>query len=438
MADQFAIVSERQKFKKTPAGEIPVDWDLVSFGDAFQFLPTANNSRADLKDVGDLGYIHYGDIHTKWRTTLRCDRVSLPHIDKAIVGRTVAKVRDGDLVIADASEDYDALGVAVEVRGVGSKDIVSGLHTLLLRDKGGYFADGFRGYLQYMPSVRRQLIEVATGVSVFGISRTNLSRVLIPRPPIVEQQKIAEILSTVDRVSSCTGQLIQRAEHLNSLLLGHLMSHGLRGEQRKNTSIGLLPMSWDIVPLGSVAQVERGKFQHRPRNDPRFFGGQIPFIQTGEVTAARGRLEAYSQTLNDKGLAISRLFPKGTVLMTIAANIGETAIVDFPVAFPDSIVGIMPGEKMDSRFLEYFLRTRKSHLNGLAPQSAQKNINLEILKPYSVPVPAIGEQSAIADALDWAFSREALEISALEKHEAMKAALMKNLLAGTIRTGRFG
>ena len=125
--------------------------------------------------------------------------------------------------------------------------------------------------------------------------------------------------------------------------------------------------------LGDVATVERGKFAHRPRNEPRFYGGAIPFIQTGDVVKAIGEIREHSQTLNELGLSISKLFPAGTIIITIAANIGETAIASYPVAFPDSLVGITP-KGIDGSFLEYFLRIRKPYLNELAPESAQKNI----------------------------------------------------------------
>ena len=108
----------------------------------------------------------------------------------------------------------------------------------------------------------------------------------------------------------------------------------------KNSPLGRIPAEWDIVELGKIANVQRGKFQHRPRNEPRFYGGSIPFVQTGDVANANRNLNSFSQTLNEKGLRVSRLFPKGTIIITIAANIGDIAIASFDVAFPDSLVGI--------------------------------------------------------------------------------------------------
>ena len=100
--------------------------------------------------------------------------------------------------------------------------------------------------------------------------------------------------------------------------------------------------SWKIFRLEEIASVERGKFSVRPRNDPKYFGGHLPFIQTGDVSNANIFVKNYSQTLNYAGIEVSRVFPEGTILITIAANIGDTAITQFQVACPDSLVGINP------------------------------------------------------------------------------------------------
>ncbi|HNT97810.1 MAG TPA: restriction endonuclease subunit S, partial [Elusimicrobiales bacterium] len=114
-----------RKFKKTEAGKIPESWSLVSFGEAFSFLRNGSNSREELSDSGDVGYIHYGDLHTKWQTKLDCSVVGLPKIKAARIGG-LPFLKNGDLVMADASEDYAGVGVSVEVSNVGEQKIVAG------------------------------------------------------------------------------------------------------------------------------------------------------------------------------------------------------------------------------------------------------------------------------------------------------------------------
>ena len=118
-----------------------------------------------------------------------------------------------------------------------------------------------------------------------------------------EQKKIAHILSTVQRAIETQERLIQTTTELKKALMHKLFTEGLRNEPQKQTEIGLIPESWEVVPLGEIGQIERGKFSHRPRNEPRFYGGDYPFVQTGDVSNCDGYVRSYSQTLNEEGLA---------------------------------------------------------------------------------------------------------------------------------------
>lgn len=159
--------------------------------------------------------------------------------------------------------------------------------------------------------------------------------------------------------------------------------------------------SWPMVPLEDACCIQRGKFSHRPRNEPRFYGGKYPFIQTGDVVrAANGGRITFTQTLNEEGLSVSKLFKPPVVVITIAANIGDTALLDFPSCFPDSVVGLIPKPETDARFLEVVMRTQKQYLNDIAPQAAQKNINIEILKTVEIPLPPLATQRAIVAEID--------------------------------------
>jgi len=158
---------------------------------------------------------------------------------------------------------------------------------------------------------------------------------------------------------------------------------------------------WPIVPLEEACGIQRGKFSHRPRNEPRFYGGEYPFIQTGDVVrAANGGRITFTQTLNEEGLSVSKLFQPPVVVITIAANIGDTAVLDFPSCFPDSVVALIPKPETDARYLEVVMRTKKQHLNDVAPQAAQKNINIEILKTVEIPLPPLATQKAIVAEIE--------------------------------------
>lgn len=205
----------------------------------------------------------------------------------------------------------------------------------------------------------------------------------------------------------------------------------------KQTEVGVIPQDWQICQLGKIATLERGKFTARPRNQPKFFGGDIPFIQTGDVTNSNGDITSYAQTLNNEGLRVSKLFPRETLFFTIAANIGDVGIAAFETAATDSVIAISPHRGIEKRWLYHSLRKQKKIFEGLATQNAQLNINLEKLRPYSLAVPPLPEQRAIAGALG---DLDAL-LGALEKLIAkkrdLKQAAMQQLLTGQKRLPGF-
>jgi type I restriction enzyme S subunit len=145
----------------------------------------------------------------------------------------------------------------------------------------------------------------------------------------------------------------------------------------------------------------RGKSKHRPRNDARLYGGDIPFIQTGDIRNAPHVITEYSQTYSEFGLAQSKLWPKDTLCITIAANIAETTILGFDACFPDSVIGFVADpQKADVRYVEYLLSSFKTRLQSQSKGSAQDNINLATFEKERLPFPPLEEQARIVSILD--------------------------------------
>lgn len=205
----------------------------------------------------------------------------------------------------------------------------------------------------------------------------------------------------------------------------------------KQTDMGVIPEDWEVASLGKIASIHRGKFSARPRNDPKYYGGDIPFIQTGDVARSRGLITDFSQTLNAEGLKVSRLFPKGTLFFTIAANIGDVGITVFDAACPDSLVAITPEPFVDKHWLFAELGKRKSEFENLASPGAQLNINLEKLRPFLLPLPPLPEQRAIAAALSDVDGALAGVLRLISKKRDLKQAAMQNLLTGQTRLPGF-
>ena len=184
---------------------------------------------------------------------------------------------------------------------------------------------------------------------------------------------------------------------------------------------------WITQKLSSLGTFDRGKSKHRPRDAAHLYGGPYPFIQTGDVTAAGGRITSYRQTYSEAGLAQSKLWPANTLCITIAANIAETALLTFPACFPDSVVGFTADKsKADIRFIEYVFRAFRDSVKRRAYGSVQENINLEVLRDLEFPIPSLEIQKKIADFITIFDDRIALLRETNATLEAIAQALFKS------------
>lgn len=159
-------------------------------------------------------------------------------------------------------------------------------------------------------------------------------------------------------------------------------------------------IKWENKKLDELGFVGRGKSKHRPRDAAFLYGGKYPFIQTADVKNANLYINSYTQTYSDAGLAQSKLWGKGTLCITIAANIADTAILDIEACFPDSIIGFVPDEKLaNAKFIKYYIDTFKQNLKQISQGAAQDNLNLKKLLAFEFRVPDIDTQNKIVGIL---------------------------------------
>jgi len=226
-----------------------------------------------------------------------------------------------------------------------------------------------------------------------GIKHPSMADILdicIPIPPIEIQSEIVRVLDNFTSLTAeLTAELTMRKKQYNyyrDKLLGF-----------ENDEV-----DWKTLPEIAL-DFGRGKSKHRPRNDEKLYGGDIPFIQTGDIRNASHVITRYNQTYSEFGLKQSKLWPKGTLCITIAANIAETSILGFDACFPDSVIGLIPDpRKTSSGYVEYLLQSIKSKLEakGKEKSSAQSNINLGTFEQLKLPFPSLAEQARIVAILD--------------------------------------
>ena len=199
------------------------------------------------------------------------------------------------------------------------------------------------------------------------------------------QVEIVSVLSKCEKVIDLCKQELQLLDKLIKFRFVELF-----GDPVSN-SYGL-----PEATLPDLGEFGRGVSKHRPRNDIKLLGGKYPLIQTGDVANAGLYITSYSSTYSELGLKQSKMWDKGTLCITIAANIAKTAILEFDACFPDSVVGFIANERTNNIFVHYWFSFFQAILESQAPESAQKNINLKILSELKVIVPEKRKQDQFA------------------------------------------
>ncbi len=226
-------------------------------------------------------------------------------------------------------------------------------------------------------------------------------------PPQDEQTQIAIFLdhetAKIDRLIAKQEALIELLKEKRQAVISHAVTKGLDPDVPMKDSgvewLGEIPEGWETKQVRHASRLYRGKFGHRPRNDPKFYDGNHPFIQTGDVAQAQKYIVSHKQTLNDLGASVSQKFPKGTLMMAIAANVGDLAILSYDAYCPDSIVGFKP-EKCSVEYLRYALIAARDDLLRTATQNTQMNLNIDRISCVKICIPSAGEQNRIVDHLD--------------------------------------
>jgi type I restriction enzyme S subunit len=270
----------------------------------------------------------------------------------------------------------------------------------------------------YLSGVTEEMQSHSTGIR--NLDGSAYKAIKFSYPSLAEQQRIVGLLDEAfEGLATAKANAEKNLQNARALFESHLQSvFTQRGPGWKQKTLEEIAMTFG-----------RGKSKHRPRNEPKLYGGKYPFIQTGDIRNADHLITEYSQTYSEFGLAQSKLWLKGTVCITIAANIAETAILDFDACFPDSIIGVVANPKeAEVGFIEYLLQSYKARIQSLGKGSAQDNINMGTFEKERFPFPPLAEQRQIVEKLD-DLSDETQRLARIyERKLAALEALKKSLL----------
>lgn len=395
-------------------GEFPAHWQVLRIKNLFQEI----DRRSETGSEELLSVSHFTGITLK-RESLESEDDHLSNAESLVGYKLVAKQ---DLVVNIMLAWNGSLGIS-------PFDGMTSPAYCVYRIKGNNNPEYF-GYLFSTNLFKAEFRRNSTGIidSRLRLYSDKFFSIFSVVPPRDEQDEIVQYIKSQE-------------EKINLFIHKKHRFIELLKEQKNIVAFSLIHL--DGIKKGyperrikSFSQILRGKFTHRPRNDERLYDGEFPFIQTGEVSQAGKYINDYRQTLNEWGYSVSKEFPKGTLCLTIAANVGDVAILNFNACFPDSIVGIVPNEEVDLDFLYYALKSLKAKFLSEATLTTQYNLNVDRIGPIKIPIPSVKTQKKIVIELenetaiiDSTIAKAEKEIELIKEY---KAAMINEAVMGNI------
>lgn len=413
-------------------GRVPKHWSakplkfLCTFND--QVISESAGHDYEIEYV-DIGSVNSSQGITKTETML---------LSKA-PSRARRLVKDGDVIISTVRTYLEAISPIINP----PDNMVVSTGFAVIRPSFG-LNHAFAAYCLRANGFIKEVVARSVGVSYPAINASDLVNIPAPNMPVTEQLRIANFLdhetAKIDNLIEKQQQLIELLKEKRLAVISHAVTKGLNSDAPMKDSgvewLGEVPEHWSLKSFRYACLIYRGKFGHRPRNDPSLYDGDYPFIQTGDVARASKFIETYSQTLNEKGKAVSQLFPSGTLMMAIAANIGDTAILGFEAYAPDSVVGFKPYQNLHLEFLRYSFMAALPALEQTSTQSTQANLNIDRIGAVKAVFPPLEEQLDIIDYLDnMLCSYESIEENAnqaIQLLQERRTALISAAVTGKI------
>ena len=355
-----------------------MSWPLAKLDDVISFIRGVTFKPDD--QVEPLSSDSTVVLRTKNVQVEGLDQSDLIAIPSELVKRKEQVLHEGDILISSANS-WELVGKISYVPKLDYQATAGGFISIV-RAKQRVIDSKYLYYWISSPSVQHKIRHC--GRQTTNISNLDVGRfkdLEIPLPPLTEQKRISAILDKADAIRRKRQQAIQLADQFLRAVFLEMF-----GDPVTN------PKGWPTAKFSDVGTLDRGKSKHRPRNDPALLGGTYPLIQTGEVANSKGYIKSFKSTYSELGVKQSRIWPEGTLCITIAANIAKTGILTFDACFPDSIVGFSPNQRTTVEYVQHWLGFLQKTLEANAPESAQKNINLAILRNLDIPLPTMDLQ----------------------------------------------
>ena len=321
-------------------------------------------------------------------------------------------VRESGIKIIPANTVVMSFKLSIGKTAITAEDMYSNEAIMAFHDK--HIVELLPEYIFYMFKYKNW--DEGTNKAVMGktLNKATLAEIEIEICSIEKQRKIVEVLNKMMNILSGRKNELQLLDNLIKARFVEMF-----GDPVSN------PYRLPEATLPELGEFGRGVSKHRPRNDPKLLGGEYPLIQTGDVANAGLYITSYNSTYSELGLKQSKMWDKGTLCITIAANIAKTAILEFDACFPDSVVGFTANERTNNVFIHYWFSFFQAILESQAPESAQKNINLKILSELKVIVPEKNKLDAFVEFINQVNKSKVAVQKALAETQLLFDSLMQ-------------
>ena len=410
-------------YKKTEIGVIPEEWEVKSLSEIGSFSKGKGISKNEIVKSG-IPCMRYAEIYTEYNIILKNIK-SFINEKSALNSK---KIINGDILFASSGETLDDIGKSVAF--IDNFEVYVGGDTVILSPTIKYNSL-FISFQLNSASVRTQLRKLGQGSSIVHIYSSGLEKVKIPLPPLKEQEKIADILSTADEKIDIIALQIAKTEELKKGLLQKLLSEGIGHTEFKNSELGKIPKNWEVKQIKDFSIIVTGNTP--PTKDIKNYGTEYPWITPTDI-GSKKNIFIGGRSLSSQGYSKARQLPKNTILITSIASIGKNAILKKQGSCNQQINAILPSDNHISEYVYYWFENNISKIIGLAGQTAVLMINKTDFSKIKIPLPPLKEQKQIADILSTVDEKLEVLRAKKEKYEKLKIALSQKLLSGKIRT----
>lgn len=393
------------RFKDEQGNDYP-EWKRVFFCELYDFKSTNSFPREKLNYAkGHVRNIHYGDIHTKYKSRFKLDEECVPYLNSEVVISRIpddSYCREGDLVIADASEDYSEIGKTIELIALNGQRVLAGLHTLHARRKFNEVWTGFGAYMMSSDRIKIQVRRIAQGTKVLGITANRMKKIVVHLPIEIEQQKIADFLSSVDTRIEHLEKKRSLLEQYKKGMMQKLFSRKIRFKDERGNEYP----QWRETKLDKLTEVIRGVTFDKSEAFDSPSTGRLPVLRAGNIG---NQLDLHRDLvwLPKETISQTQRLKKRDIVM--CASSGSNSIVGKCAAVRNYWKGTVGAfcfiiransRKINSDYLTYFLKSEEfSRWTRSAEGTNIKNIRLGDLRKYPIPFPSFVEQQKIADFL---------------------------------------